>query len=268
MKPPAFQFYAADFLVGTADMEAAEVGAYIRLLCHQWDRGFVPKDKAARLAGTKLSSAVLAKFIETNGELRNARLEAVRQKQSEYHEQQSRRGKAGAEARWDGVRHATANHEPMAPPSSRERRTDSSPSSSSSPSSDDPDPEAGAFSKQEGRQTGMARQEVSVFQKDHLSLAHLSDDALLYRWFEFAVSRPNPIVSDSEANLLRVFGAAVHALRAKTVGGKPVRSRVGLFAAIVQKGETAGGWSIITQSEEDEAHRRLKRLRQQGPSDA
>jgi len=31
-KAPAFQFYASDFLVDTAEMTNQEVGAYIRLL--------------------------------------------------------------------------------------------------------------------------------------------------------------------------------------------------------------------------------------------
>src|SRR5690349_6278210 len=126
MKPPAFQFYAADFLVGTADMEATEVEAYIRLLCHQWDRGFVPKDKAVRLAGTEVSAAVLAKFVESNGELRNERMEVERRKQAEYRGQQSQRGKAGAESRWNGTRHQSANGETMAPPSSGQWRNDGS----------------------------------------------------------------------------------------------------------------------------------------------
>lgn len=135
MKPPAFQFYAADFLVGTVAMTNEEVGIYIRLLCHQWDRGFVAKDKAARLVGAEIPADVLAKFVETNGELRNQRLETERKKQTDFREQQSLRGKAGADARWnasrDGTRYASANGETMAPPSSGQWRNDGSPSSSS-----------------------------------------------------------------------------------------------------------------------------------------
>ena len=122
-----------------------------------------------------------------------------------------------------------------------------------------PEPEAGAFSKQGGRKPGQARKEPSVFAA--LKEPDLLDDEMLKRWYDFATSRPNPIVAASEVSLLRVFGAAVHAARAKTVGGRPVRSRLGLFGAIVSKGETAGGWSVITQAEEDEACKRLKRAR-------
>ena len=120
-----------------------------------------------------------------------------------------------------------------------------------------PEPEAGAFSKQAGREPGNPGQAASVFAG--LKVSDLLDDEKLKRWYDFATSRPNPIVAASEVSLLRVFGAAVHAALAKTVGGRPVRSRVGLFGAIVSKGETAGGWSVITQSEEDAARKRLKR---------
>ena len=37
MNPPAFQFYTDDFLGGVSDMTQAEVGAYILLLCAQWN---------------------------------------------------------------------------------------------------------------------------------------------------------------------------------------------------------------------------------------
>ena len=52
-KAPAFQFYANDFITGTQDWSIEEVGIYIRLLCYQWDHGFIPEDKnrLARIAG-------------------------------------------------------------------------------------------------------------------------------------------------------------------------------------------------------------------------
>ena len=73
-------------------------------------------------------------FVESDGKLRNQRLETERRKQSEYREQQSLRGKAGAEARWngsrDGPRHASANGNEMEPLTSDQCHSDSSPSSS------------------------------------------------------------------------------------------------------------------------------------------
>jgi uncharacterized protein YdaU (DUF1376 family) len=52
-RSPAFQFYADDFIAGTADMSAEEVGAFIRLLCHQWSKGSIPADeeRSGRIAG-------------------------------------------------------------------------------------------------------------------------------------------------------------------------------------------------------------------------
>jgi Protein of unknown function (DUF1376) len=51
--PPAFQFYASDFIASTADMTCREVGAYIRLLCYQWEHGGIPNNlaKVARITG-------------------------------------------------------------------------------------------------------------------------------------------------------------------------------------------------------------------------
>ena len=42
--PPSFDFYPNDFLGGTSHLTADEVGAYLRLLCHQWANGCVPND--------------------------------------------------------------------------------------------------------------------------------------------------------------------------------------------------------------------------------
>ena len=51
-KAPAFQFYADDFLAGTLEMSQEEVGQFIRLLCHQWNRGSIPveTEKQQRLS--------------------------------------------------------------------------------------------------------------------------------------------------------------------------------------------------------------------------
>ncbi len=97
MKPPAFQFYADDFLAGVADMTQAEVGAYILLLCHQWGRGKIPPDgeRVALVAKGPVTPHVLEKF--PGGQ--NERLEAERAKQDEWREQQRAKGQASARAR-------------------------------------------------------------------------------------------------------------------------------------------------------------------------
>lgn len=102
MKPsPAFQFYPQDFLVGTADMTAEEVGGYIRLLCYQWAKGSIPNDdrKLSQLSGISdgLSLGnVSVKFrLCEDGQKRNNRLESVRIQQDQYRQKQAENGKKG-----------------------------------------------------------------------------------------------------------------------------------------------------------------------------
>lgn len=51
--PPSFNFYPGDFVKSCVDMDASEIGAYIRLLCYQWEHGAIPNraDKLARICG-------------------------------------------------------------------------------------------------------------------------------------------------------------------------------------------------------------------------
>ena len=93
--PPSFQFYPDDFMAGVADMTQAEVGAYILLLCQQWNRGSIPvqPERQQLLAKGLVSEHVLAKFqVGPDGTLRNARLESTRQKLNEYCEKQRKKG--------------------------------------------------------------------------------------------------------------------------------------------------------------------------------
>jgi len=88
-KAPAFQFYANDFVIGTQDFTAEQIGAYILLLCRQWDAGYLPNDEQKLCVIGKCTcnayAAIMHKFsICTDGHLRNARLEEVRQKQQQY----------------------------------------------------------------------------------------------------------------------------------------------------------------------------------------
>ena len=101
-KAPAFQFYADDFLAGTLEMSQEEVGQFIRLLCHQWNRGSIPveTEKQQRLTGGFVSVDVLAKFrLCEDGLLRNQRLEAVRSERDRFLQQQSEKGRKSAESR-------------------------------------------------------------------------------------------------------------------------------------------------------------------------
>lgn len=99
-KAPAFQFYAADFLFGTARMSNEHVGVYIRLLCHQWDGGPMTLEEARSIVGQEIPQTVIKKFEIADGRMFNVRLEAERKKQEEFRQVQSERGRAGADARW------------------------------------------------------------------------------------------------------------------------------------------------------------------------
>jgi uncharacterized protein YdaU (DUF1376 family) len=98
---PSFQFYPADFIGGTMLMEAHEVGAYIRLLCYQWQQGSVPNNSAKieRITGIKASKLVdvIAKFVtsEDGLTLANQRMESLREELNDYRKTQSENGKKG-----------------------------------------------------------------------------------------------------------------------------------------------------------------------------
>lgn len=96
----SFPFYPTDFLMGTALMTAEEVGAYIRLLCYQWQEGGLPKEQnlLARLAQTNLENiaAISDKFREgSDGKLRNKKMEEVRKSLILYKKSRSDNGKKG-----------------------------------------------------------------------------------------------------------------------------------------------------------------------------
>jgi uncharacterized protein YdaU (DUF1376 family) len=104
MTSPAFQFYVQDFLTGTMYMSSEEVGAYVRLLCHQWDKGALPASdrELMRIARTKMKTleVVKGKFdLCDDGLLRNARLEKERGKQASWKLKSSEAGKKSGEAR-------------------------------------------------------------------------------------------------------------------------------------------------------------------------
>ena len=83
-------------------MSQEEVGQFIRLLCHQWNRGSIPveTEKQQRLTGGCVSVDVLVKFrLCEDGSLRNERLESVRTERGLFLQQQSIKGQQSAEKR-------------------------------------------------------------------------------------------------------------------------------------------------------------------------
>jgi uncharacterized protein YdaU (DUF1376 family) len=100
----SFAFYPSDFLLGTALLSAAEVGAYIRLLCYQWQEGALPNDETllARLGACDVVDirGILHKFPSgKDGKLRNGRMEEVRKELIAYRLRRSKAGKQGGRPR-------------------------------------------------------------------------------------------------------------------------------------------------------------------------
>jgi uncharacterized protein YdaU (DUF1376 family) len=99
---PAFQLYVKDILVSTAHMSPEAFGGYMRLLCHQWDRGGIPDNTEMHIALTGCTVDTIAEFIgkfpksKRDGLLRNKRLEKVRAEQRRFRASRSR----NAASRW------------------------------------------------------------------------------------------------------------------------------------------------------------------------
>lgn len=112
MKSPAFQFYVQDFMVGTAHFSAEETGAYIRLLCYQWDNGSIENEEKIikKITGVSVKKIekVIKKFSIKDGFLKNIRLEKERKKQIELRKRRSDAGKKGNEVKYKS-RRANAN---------------------------------------------------------------------------------------------------------------------------------------------------------------
>ena len=127
-RPPACQFYWADFTIGVSEMSAAAVGVYILALSHQWTHGSIPDDpvrvsRAIHIEAGDVWDEVRPKFeLGKDGRLRNARLEAERAKQDEYRAAKVEAGRAGAAKRWrtdstpNGTPNGSAIADPMADP--------------------------------------------------------------------------------------------------------------------------------------------------------
>jgi uncharacterized protein YdaU (DUF1376 family) len=112
-KAPAFPLYAKEFLQDEAviAMELETVGAYIILLCHQWNEGSIPADLTliARICRTtpermqRIWPEVALKFKALRGDacrLVNRKLEIVRKEKLRFSHKQADSGARGAQKRW------------------------------------------------------------------------------------------------------------------------------------------------------------------------
>lgn len=111
MKAPFFKFFPTDFIASTVAMSAEEVGAFIRLLCYQWENGEIPDDaeKLARIGGCNGNAiaSVLHKFcIRSASGLQSARMEEERASMIEHAEKK----RANAFKRWAGEGKTTQKH--------------------------------------------------------------------------------------------------------------------------------------------------------------
>mgnify|MGYP003657942476 FL=1 len=110
-----FPFFPADFLVSTMLMSPAEVGAYMRLLCHSWIEDGIPyksKTYLARLGGISTSKLdqILSKFyIDDENRVRHHRLEVVRKSVVDLREKRAKAGRKGGEANKQRYSNAEAN---------------------------------------------------------------------------------------------------------------------------------------------------------------
>ena len=115
MRPPAFQFYARDWLSSTLGMPWDVAGVYIHLLAWSWDNGPLPKSSIwrRRVIGpdaVRLWNAVKRRWKKTKDGWINERLEHQRSGQMTF----ARRGEKGAKARWQ----ASPKHMPNRWPAS------------------------------------------------------------------------------------------------------------------------------------------------------
>lgn len=93
-KDPAFLFYSKDWLQGTAKLFLAEKGAYVDLLAHQHQDGFLPKDirRLAKIVGVSeqeflpIWDVIKDKFVEKDGKIYNEKLISVVSERSEHSE--------------------------------------------------------------------------------------------------------------------------------------------------------------------------------------
>src|SRR3990167_90486 len=108
--PPAFQFYASDFLGSTkvARMSNTEIGIFVLLLCHSWNANGLSTSipEIARMARTPLSrfeklwTGVLSEcWVERRGRFVNLRQEEVRKDLITYRLKQKANGKLGGRPR-------------------------------------------------------------------------------------------------------------------------------------------------------------------------
>lgn len=86
-KDPAVLFYFQDFLVGTEFMEDAEVGKYIRVLCHLADKGVLTPKQLSFICRSDVPLSVLSKLtVDDDGNFYQRRMREERERRINYSE--------------------------------------------------------------------------------------------------------------------------------------------------------------------------------------
>lgn len=108
-RPPAFQFYAADYLADehVQLMTLEEEGVYIRLLSYCWREGSIPSDhkalsrlcKGASLESVSVVSDRFELMTNDGSRMTHPRLNVEREKQEEWSRKNSLNGKKSGKAR-------------------------------------------------------------------------------------------------------------------------------------------------------------------------
>lgn len=102
-KDPAFLFYSADFMIGTALFTHEQRGKYVTLLCYQHQLGHLAEQEIIDVCGSR-DEKIFSKFVkDSEGKFYNTRLEEEKEKRQSFC--QSRRDNASTSK-------ASAKHKP------------------------------------------------------------------------------------------------------------------------------------------------------------
>ncbi|MGE3278042.1 MAG: hypothetical protein AB7O67_23265 [Vicinamibacterales bacterium] len=122
---PYIPLFVGDFLIAVASWPPERVGAYWLALLYQWEHGTVPAGDPQDMAlvlhtpsvrrARKLWEEIAGKFeMVRPGHFQNRRLEQERAQVYAKQQTDSKRGKAGAEARWGKHRPSNASRNAQA----------------------------------------------------------------------------------------------------------------------------------------------------------
>lgn len=92
LKSPAFQFYSSDFMTGTTFMTNEEVGAYIRCLCMQHQKGHLKEKEMQQIClNQEVLESVMNHYKQDNeGLFYNERLDFEKEKSRKYSESRAK----------------------------------------------------------------------------------------------------------------------------------------------------------------------------------